>query len=72
MNAILKELSQLGTYEKLELIEELWNSIDADTNAAPMSDELYAELERRSKWSAENPGRGQSIGEIARELGVKL
>ncbi len=72
MNAILKELSQLGTYEKLQLIEELWNSIDADENAPPMSDELYDELERRSKWCAEHPGQGTTIQEIARELGVKL
>ena len=31
MNAILKDLSQLGPYERLQLVEDLWDSIDQDT-----------------------------------------
>jgi putative addiction module component (TIGR02574 family) len=72
MNAILKEFSQLGKYEKFEVIEQLWDSIDADENAAPMSDALFNELERRKQWSAQNPGQGKTIQEIAAGLGVTL
>ncbi len=72
MNAILKEFSQLGKYEKFEVIEQLWDSIDADNNAPPMSDALHNELERRAQWSAQNPGQGKSIQKIAADLGVNL
>jgi putative addiction module component (TIGR02574 family) len=72
MNAILKEFSQLGKYEKFEVIEQLWDSIDADENAAPMSDALFNELERRKQWSAQNPGQGKTIQQIAAGLGVTL
>jgi putative addiction module component (TIGR02574 family) len=72
MNAILKEFSQLGKYEKFEVIEQLWDSIGADDNAPPMSDALHSELERRALWVAQNPGQGKSIQQIAAKLGVSL
>jgi putative addiction module component (TIGR02574 family) len=72
MNAILKEFSQLGKYEKFEVIEQLWDSIDADDNAPPMSDALHNELERRAQWSTQNPGQGKTIQQIAANLGVNL
>jgi putative addiction module component (TIGR02574 family) len=72
MNAILKEFSQLGKYEKFEVIEQLWDSIDADEHAAPMSDALFKELESRRQWSAQNPGQGKTIQQIAAGLGVTL
>jgi putative addiction module component (TIGR02574 family) len=72
MNAILKEFAQLGKYEKFEVIEQLWDSIDADENAPPMSEALYQELERRAQWSAQNPGQGKTIREIAAGLGITL
>jgi putative addiction module component (TIGR02574 family) len=72
MNAILKEFSQLGKYEKFEVIEQLWDSIDADENAPAMSDALHTELERRAEWSAQNPGQGKTVKQIAAGLGVNL
>ena len=72
MNAILKEFSQLGKYEKFEVIEQLWDSIDADENTAPMHDALFNELENRRQWSAQNPGHGRTIQQIAAGLGVSL
>jgi putative addiction module component (TIGR02574 family) len=72
MNAILKEFSQLGKYEKFEVIEQLWDSIDADENAAPMSDALHKELERRAQWTAQHPGQGKTVEQIAAGLGVSL
>jgi putative addiction module component (TIGR02574 family) len=72
MNAILKEFSQLGKYEKFELIEQLWDSIDADENAPPMSDALHAELEKRLLWAQQHPGQGKTIEQIAAGLGVRL
>jgi putative addiction module component (TIGR02574 family) len=75
MNAILEqELANLGPAQKLELelIEKLWDSLDADAIAPPMSDELYAELERRAQRAAEHPEESVTLEEIAKELGVRL
>lgn len=72
MNAIPGNRPHQGSSEKLDLSEELLSGINTDGEAPPMSDEVFAELERRAKWSDENPGRGTTIQEIARELGVKL
>ena len=72
MNAILKQLGQLGTYEKLELVEALWDSIGADEFAEPMSDTVFEELERRSQWGQAHPEQGKSIEQIAAGLGVIL
>lgn len=50
-NALRKELFQLSVAERLELVEELWDSIAADAErddrVLPLSDEQKAELDRR-------------------------
>ncbi|MBC7379822.1 MAG: addiction module protein [Burkholderiaceae bacterium] len=71
MNAVLKELSALGVHEKLQLVEDLWDSIDQDSIPV-MNDDLYAELQRRVAWSKANPGHDVTIEELAATLGVRL
>ena len=71
MNAILKDLSHLGPYERLQLVEDLWDSIDQDTLPA-MTDATYDELAHRSAWADKHPGHNVSIEQIAVKLGVRL
>ena len=71
MSALLKDLAQLGVHEKLQLVEDLWDSIDQEL-LPPMSDELKAELDRRWAWAQANPGTGCSLEELAASLGVRL
>jgi putative addiction module component (TIGR02574 family) len=71
MNAVLKNLEHLGTHEKLQLVEDLWDSIDQQLIPI-MSDEVHAELQRRAAWSDANPGHEVSIEELAKKLGVRL
>lgn len=71
MNAVLKDLAHLGTYEKLQLVEDLWDSIEQDEVPA-LSDEAHQELVRRAAWSDANPGFDKSIEQIAGKLGVRL
>ena len=71
MNAILKSLEHLGPHEKLQLVEDLWDSIAQEM--IPMADEeLHAELERRAAWSDAHPGQEITMEELARKLGVRL
>ena len=71
MNAILKDLESLGLHEKLQLVEDLWDSIDEDL-MPPMSETLKAELDRRARWADDHPGSGTSLQKIALSLGVRL
>ena len=71
MNAILKSFETLGVHEKLQLVEDLWDSID-DELMPSMSDTLKAELDRRAAWADANPGSSGSLSEIASSLGVRL
>jgi len=71
MNALSKDIAGLGVHEKLQLVEDLWDSI-AEEAMPPMSDEIYDELCRRAAWADAHPGQGQSLEQIAHGLGVRL
>jgi putative addiction module component (TIGR02574 family) len=70
MNAILKNFETLGVHEKLQLVEDLWDSIEELMPS--MSDSLKTELDRRAAWADAHPGSGTSLNEIALSLGVRL
>ena len=71
MNAIWKNFEALGVHEKLQLVEDLWDSIDEELMPS-MSDALKAELDSRAAWADAHPGSGTSLNEIALSLGVRL
>ena len=71
MNANLKNFETLGVHEKLQLVKDLWDSIDDELMPA-MNDALKAELDRRAMWADAHPGSGSSLSEIASSLGVRL
>jgi putative addiction module component (TIGR02574 family) len=53
----LSELFKLSVEERLQLVEDLWDSIEADTRDKPfeLSDEEKAELDRRLAEHEANP-----------------
>lgn len=71
MNALPKDIEALGVHEKLQLVEDLWDSIDA-TWLPALSDETKAELDRRAAWADANPGHSRTLEEIVQSLGVRL
>ena len=71
MNAILKDLTSLSVHERLQLVEDLWDSI-AEDSLPPISDEVYEEVCRRAAWADAHPGHGKSLEQIAEKLGVWL
>ena len=71
MNAILKNLAYMGPSEKLQLVEDLWDSIDQD--AFPViSEATHEELVRRAAWTDAHPGTEVNVEQIAAKLGVRL
>ncbi len=57
MNATLKSLGidRLGIDERLALVEEIWDSIAADSGALPLTDAQRAELTKRIAEDDANP-----------------
>jgi len=69
-SALRKELLQLTRAEKLELVEELWDSIasDAEADSAPLSPEEHDELDRRIREMDEYPERGRPWAEVRERI----
>ncbi|MBK8249888.1 MAG: addiction module protein [Gemmatimonadetes bacterium] len=53
---------RLTIAERLQLVEDIWDSIaeDADAATLPLSEAELAELERRRAEMEANPGRGEA------------
>jgi putative addiction module component (TIGR02574 family) len=54
--------------ERIQLVEDIWDSIAAEANAVELSDELREELDRRLDDQEANPGIGHSWPELKARL----
>ena len=71
MKPSLQPVAHLGRFERLQLVQDLWDEFAAETGIENRSDVLD-ELERRAAWRDANPAAGKSLTEIALSLGVRL
>lgn len=71
MSTSLKSLGieRLGVAERLALIEELWESIEADSPAVPLTAAQREELDRRIADHESNPGDVLPWDEVKASLG---
>jgi putative addiction module component (TIGR02574 family) len=66
----LSEILKLSVSERIQLVEDIWDSIAAETNTLPLTDAERAELDRRLADAEANPGVGTPWGDVkARLLG---
>ncbi|MCX7363175.1 MAG: addiction module protein [Alphaproteobacteria bacterium] len=74
MNAMLmKELSKLTIEERRALIDDLWDSIESELDAAPVSEEVGKLLDARMEALDRDPGQKKySLKEIAERLNARL
>jgi putative addiction module component (TIGR02574 family) len=73
MNDKLKgELLQLSAAEKLELIGELWDSIDQTTSELEFTLEELAEFERRMEEHRRDPSSAIPVEEVIADLRSRL
>jgi putative addiction module component (TIGR02574 family) len=54
------ELSTLSVSERIHLVEDLWDSIAAETGEVPLTEAQVAELERRLADMDRDPQAGDS------------
>jgi len=72
-SALRKELFQLSTAEKLELVEELWDNIateatERESEPFPLIDAQRRELRRRVQELDDHPERSRPWDEVRERL----
>ena len=71
MKTALQPIEHLGRFERLQLVEDIWDEFASETDPEARADVLD-ELERRAAWRDAHPGQGKSLAQIAQSLGVRL
>ncbi len=72
MHPILKvDISELSVSERIQLAEDLWDSILAEGNAdVPLSESQKQELDRRLELHRQNSQQGSTWKEVKQRLGL--
>jgi putative addiction module component (TIGR02574 family) len=68
MSTQLSEILQLTIAERIQLAEDIWDSIAAFPEAIPLTDAQKEELDRRLQAYAKNPNEGISWDELRDKL----
>jgi putative addiction module component (TIGR02574 family) len=68
MSTVLKDALLLGVEERLQLIEEIWDSLAATPEAIPVTDAQRTELARRRRVHARNPSAAKPWEEVRAKL----
>ena len=68
MSTVLKEALTLSVRDRLQLIEELWDSLAATPEAIPVTDAQRRELTRRRRAHARDPAAARSWETVRRKL----
>ena len=71
MKSALQPVEHLGKFERLQLVEDLWDEF-ANESGPESRPEVLSELERRAAWRDTHPNQGKSLRQIAESLGVRL
>ena len=72
LHAMKSDLRKLPLDERIQLVEDLWDSIAADQNALPLTAEQRAELDRRLDAYEADGDPGRPAEEVIAEIRKKL
>ena len=61
MSVRIEEILTLSVKKRLELIEEIWDSIATHPEAIPLTSAQRSELDRRQKEHRKDPSRCQTV-----------
>ena len=68
MNPQLSEILQLSVAERIQLVEDIWDSIATVPDAVSLTEEQQAELERRLETYQANPSEGIAWNDLKTKL----
>ena len=69
---MIANLYELPIRERIQLVEDLWDSIAAEQSALPMTDEQKAELDRRLDAYELDGNKGRLAGEAIANIRKRL
>jgi putative addiction module component (TIGR02574 family) len=64
----LADITKLSVSERIQLVEDIWDSIAADSESFPLTDEQRDELDRRLDDLEANPEDGVPWSEVKASL----
>lgn len=71
MHPILKvDISELSVSERIQLAEDLWDSILTTPDEVPLNHEQKQELDRRLEIHRQNPNQGSTWQSVKQRLGL--
>jgi putative addiction module component (TIGR02574 family) len=68
MSTQLEDILQLSVSERIQLAEDIWDSIAANPEALPLTDAERQELDRRLESYARNPGEGVPWDDLKKQV----
>ena len=68
MSTVRKEIRSLSVGDRLQLLEEIWDSLVETPEAVPVTDAQRRELARRRRAHARNPSAAKSWAEVRARL----
>jgi putative addiction module component (TIGR02574 family) len=68
MSTELSDILQMSVAERIQLVEDIWDSIASSPRAVPVTDAQKEELDRRLQAYAENPDEGVSWDELKEKV----
>ena len=71
MNTEFAPLFKLGRAERLQLVEDLWDSIAQEDAQSPVSDEKRDELRRRKERFLQHPSSGRTWEQVKQQARAK-
>jgi putative addiction module component (TIGR02574 family) len=68
MSTELSDILQMSVAERIQLVEDIWDSVAASPESVPVTDTQKEELDRRLQAHAQNPSEGVSWGELKEKV----
>ncbi len=68
MSAELKDILELSVAERIQLVEDIWDSIAAVPDSLSLTENEHQELDRRLKAYAQNPDAGIPWDEVKKKV----
>ena len=68
MDTLVAEILEMSVAERLRIVEDIWDSIAADSKDLEISNELRLELDRRLKAYESDPAAGVTWEELDNRL----
>jgi putative addiction module component (TIGR02574 family) len=62
------DIEQLSVAERIQLVEDIWDTIAANPDALEISEELGEELDRRVDSYHQNPDAGSSWQDVKKRI----